>query len=119
MQCGHDQTRAGSAERVADGNRAAIDVDLGRIPAHLLVDGNGLCGERFVDFHQVQVLCSPAGLLQAQLGRRHRTHAHDARIETGRRIRLDLGQYRQTEFLGQTRRTPSGRSGPTGQRASR
>src|SRR6185437_6915520 len=41
--------RAGCADRMADGDGAAIDVDLGGIPGEILVDGAGLRGEGLVD----------------------------------------------------------------------
>src|SRR5206468_12838380 len=36
---------AGRPDRVADGDGAAIDVDLGGVPSEVLVDGAGLGGE--------------------------------------------------------------------------
>src|SRR5262245_62012060 len=35
----HENARAGGADRVTDGDRATIDVDLGGVPAEVLVDG--------------------------------------------------------------------------------
>src|SRR3954467_12447899 len=55
---------AGSADRVADRDRAAIDVDLGRIPAEVLVDRTSLGCERLVGLDQIEVADVPAGLLQ-------------------------------------------------------
>ena len=65
MQQGHENTATGCANRMAQGNRAAINVDLAGIPAHFLVDGNRLRREGFVDLHQVNVLMRPACFFQA------------------------------------------------------
>src|ERR1041384_8437543 len=42
MQQGHEHARARCADRVTDRNGAAVDVDLGGIPAEVLVDSAGL-----------------------------------------------------------------------------
>ena len=57
---------------MADGDGAAVDVDLGRIPAQVVVHRHGLGGERLVGLHQVQILDRPAGLLEALAGSRDR-----------------------------------------------
>src|SRR5271157_2350649 len=41
MQKGNEDTGARGAYRMADGDGAAVDVDLGRVPAKLAVDRNG------------------------------------------------------------------------------
>src|SRR6266704_2772058 len=56
-------TGAGSADRVADRDRTAVDVDLGSIPAEILVDRTGLRGESLVGLDQIEVADVPAGLL--------------------------------------------------------
>src|SRR5579862_902830 len=56
---------AGCANRMPDGDRAAIDVDLRGVPAHLAIDADGLRGERLVDLHQIELLVCPARLAQA------------------------------------------------------
>jgi hypothetical protein len=65
VQQRHQDAAAGRADRVADGDGAAVDVDLAGVPAHFLVDGAGLGGEGFVDLEQVQVGRLPAGALPA------------------------------------------------------
>src|SRR5450631_730656 len=75
--------RAGGADRMADGDGAAIDVDLGRIPAEVLIDRASLRRESFIRFDQVEVLFLPAGLLERGARRRDRTGAHDRRIDAG------------------------------------
>src|SRR5213082_708380 len=60
----HQDAAAGGADRVAERNGAAVHVDLGRVPAHLAIDGDGLRRERFVDLHQIEILRLPAGARQ-------------------------------------------------------
>src|SRR2546422_8470870 len=44
------------ADRMSERDRAAVDVDLLRVPAHLPVHGDRLRGKGLVDLHQVEVL---------------------------------------------------------------
>ena len=67
-----EHARAGGADRMADGDGAAVDVDLVGVPAEALVDGAGLGGEGLVGLDQVEILDRPAGFLQRLLGRRDR-----------------------------------------------
>src|SRR5487761_2342599 len=64
VQQRHQNAAAGRTNRVTDRDRTAVDVDLARVPAHLVVDGAGLRGEGFVDLEQVEVLRLPAGARQ-------------------------------------------------------
>ncbi len=59
-----EDARARGADRVADRDRAAVDVDLVGVPAELLADRKRLRGEGFVGFDQVEIGDRPAGLLQ-------------------------------------------------------
>ena len=68
---------------MADGDGAAIDVDLGGIPAQLLVHGAGLGGESLIGLDQIQIGGFPAGLLQRQLGSGNGTGAHHLGIDAG------------------------------------
>ena len=112
MQQRHQDAAAGGADGVADGDGAAVDVDLVRVPLHFAVDRDRLRGESLVDFHQVEVAHAPARLLQAQLARRHRPHAHDLGIDAGRRVGADGGErlqadlYTATSFLGRASGSP-------------
>src|SRR6516162_1920589 len=63
-QQGVEDTGARGADRMADGDGAAVDVDLLRVPAKTLVDRAGLGGEGLVRLDQVEVLDGPTGLLQ-------------------------------------------------------
>src|SRR4051794_14316654 len=75
QRCQH--ARAGSADRVTERNRAAVDVDLLGIPAEVLVHRAGLRGEGLIGLDQVEILDLPAGLLQRGARSRDRAGAHD------------------------------------------
>src|SRR5215510_8147251 len=49
-----EHTGARGADRVAEGDGAAVDVDLAGVPAEVLVDGAGLGGEGLVGLDQVE-----------------------------------------------------------------
>src|SRR5215472_11144901 len=51
-----EDARAGSADGMAEGDRAAVDVDLIGIEAELARNGNGGDGEGFVQFHEIDIL---------------------------------------------------------------
>src|SRR5450759_5189786 len=63
MQQRHQHARAGCADWMAERDRAAVDVDLGGIPAEVLVDRAGLRREGFIGLDQVEIADVPAGLL--------------------------------------------------------
>src|SRR6476620_3717786 len=85
----HQDAATRRTDRVTDRDRTAVDVDLARVPAHLVVDGAGLRRERLVDLEQVEVLRLPAGALERLAGRRHRAHSHDRRVERDGRVARD------------------------------
>src|SRR5262245_8319877 len=60
----HQDARAGGADRMAERDRAAIDVDLAGVPAQILVDCAGLRRERLVGFYEVKILDSPTRFLE-------------------------------------------------------
>ena len=80
MQQSHQYARARRADRVADGDGAAVDVDLRRIPAEVLVDRAGLRRERLIGLDQVEIADVPARLLQR--GARWRKQAGALPIST-------------------------------------
>ena len=61
----HKDAAAGSADRMAKRDRAAIDVDLGFIKAQLVRNRHGLRGKRLVGFDEVDLVQIHAGLLCA------------------------------------------------------
>ena len=62
QQCRH-QTRARRAERVAQCDGAAVDVDLGHVRFDLSLPGQDHRSERLIDLDQVYVLQLKPGLL--------------------------------------------------------
>ena len=58
------EPHAGGAERVADGDRAAIDVELVLVEAELARAGHDLRAERLVDLEAVDVGELEAGALE-------------------------------------------------------
>src|SRR5437868_493695 len=64
------ETRTGRAERMAKRDRAAVHVRLLAIEAKLLLDGEVLCRERFVDLDEIHVLDLETGALQRLPARR-------------------------------------------------
>src|SRR4030095_15821928 len=69
--------RAGHPERVADRDRAAVDVQLLDRDAEVAVRRDDLRGGRLVDLHQGDVVDGHAGPLERLPGRLDRAQAHD------------------------------------------
>src|SRR5438309_9613369 len=60
-----ENARAGSADGMTDGDRAAIDIDLFGIEFELARDGDGGDGEGFVELEEVNVFFAiPAGFFE-------------------------------------------------------
>ncbi|CAI8866812.1 ABC transporter ATP-binding protein [Pseudomonas sp. IT-P291] len=87
------------ADRMAKGDCAAVDVDLAGVPTQLFTNRQRLGGEGFIGFNQVQVLDTPAGLLQSQPCSRDWADAHDRRVYAGAGIGFDSCQYRKAQRL--------------------
>ena len=79
-QRGHD-AGAGHAERVAEGDGAAVDVQLVVADAELAGGGHHLGGERLVDLDEVDVIDGHAGPAQRLADGLDRAEAHDLGIE--------------------------------------
>src|SRR5207244_13618082 len=76
------ETRTGRAERMAKRDRAAVHVRLLAIEAKLLLDGEVLRREGFVDLDEVHVLDLETGALQRLPARRCGADAHDVPVHT-------------------------------------
>src|SRR3954453_12988343 len=86
---------AGGADRMADRDRAAVDVhDLG-VPAHVLVDRASLRREGLVRLDEVEVLDLPAGFLERLARGRDRAGSHDGRVDARRRPGGDARERRE------------------------
>src|SRR6476646_7254139 len=77
----HQHASAGGADRMTDRDRAAVDVDLRRIPAEVLVDGASLRCERLVRFDQIEIADVPARLLERCTRSRDRPGPHDCGVD--------------------------------------
>src|SRR5271169_4502553 len=77
----HAPTR--STNRMAKCDGAAIDVDLARVPAEVLVDGTGLGRERLVRLDEIEIVLRPACALQGQAACGNWARAHDRRVDAG------------------------------------
>ena len=81
------QLGAGAAERVAERDGAAVDVQSLRIDWQLAQAGNHLCGKRLVQLDQIHLLERQSGELQHFSNCRHRPDAKPLRFDTGGRER--------------------------------
>src|SRR5262245_10404122 len=84
---------AGSTDRMADGDGAAIDVDLAGVPGEVLVHCQGLCGESLIGLDQVEIADVPASFLQgfARSGDRPRPHDLGINRSEERRVGKEWG----------------------------
>ena len=78
-----EDARARRAERVADGDRAALAVDDGRVDVPRAHAGQGLRGERLVELDGADVGPGDAGPLDGQVGSLDRREAEELRVEGG------------------------------------
>src|ERR1700683_1644883 len=99
----HQDAGTGGADRMPDGDGAAVDVDLLGIPGEVFVDRAGLRGERLVGLDEIEVADIPAGLLQRRARGGDRPGAHDLRIDAGLRPRHDTGEGRLAQLGGLAR----------------
>src|SRR5699024_9327879 len=89
----------GAAERVTEGDRAAVDVQLLLdVDPQPVGGGQYLRGEGLVEFDQVDVTDGHVGAGQGLLGGLHRAQAHDLRAQSGQAGGHDAGQRRDAEF---------------------
>src|SRR5690606_19501083 len=98
---GHQQAGAGHAQRVAQGDGAAVGVDPGVVvlDAQLTHDREALGGEGFVQFDDVDLIDGQALLVQQLAYRRYRADAHDARLDAGGGHAEDPGDRLEAVFL--------------------
>ena len=84
---------------MAERDRAAIDVDLGCIPAKLDAHAERLRGERLVGFDQIHVVDRISGLFKNLAGRESGTDTHDGRIDAGGSARDKLRHRFHAQLL--------------------
>src|SRR3954451_20785740 len=88
------------ADRVAERDRAAVDVDLVRVEAELAGGLDSDRGERLVELHQVEVGGGDALLLEGLGGGPRGLHLERGVGPGDHAVRADLGQPGQAELLG-------------------
>ena len=94
QQCG-EELRAGRADRVAEGDGSAVDVDPLGIRAGFVKPGQDDAGESFVHLEQVDVLNGQSGPAKRVRRRGDRPGEHPHRIRRPHRQMMDPGQRRQ------------------------
>src|SRR5690242_5947860 len=67
---------AGAAQRVSEGDRAAVGIDLVRVQATFFDDRQRLRGEGFVEFEDVDVVELESGHLESLRNGEHRAESH-------------------------------------------
>src|SRR5205085_11457277 len=77
------QAGAGCAQRMSEGDSAAIYVDFVAIQPELFFHCEILTGKGFVDFDQVDILQLQSGFFESLARRRDRSAAHDLRLDAG------------------------------------
>ena len=88
----HENPRAGRADRVAEGDRAAVDVEAIAIDRHVAQHGEHLRRERLVQLDEIEVVDRELQTRQQFANCRHWTNAHDPRIDAGRRPAQNTGE---------------------------
>ena len=83
---------------MAQGDGAAVDVDLLAVPFEQLADGQRLDGKSLVGFDKVHLVQRPAGALQRLAAGAHRADAHHRRVDPGDRRADDARQHRQPKL---------------------
>jgi hypothetical protein len=91
--------RARRSQRMAQGNRAAVDVGLGRIEVQCLHDGKGLHSKSLVDLDNVNVVQRELGLGERLFDGRNGADAHDAGIHTDNTVADDTSKRSQVVAL--------------------
>ena len=86
VERGAEDHRAGRAERMAHGDRAAVDVDLARIDVERLQEAQHDGGEGFVDLEEIDV-----GDRHARAGEHLLRHV-DRAGQHDRRLGADIGE---------------------------
>ena len=72
----HQNPAAGGADGVAEGDRAAVDVDPALIPLQYPANRDRLSGKGLIGCDQIDVVQPPAGPLQTATGGMHRGLSH-------------------------------------------
>ena len=94
------QTRTGHAKGVADGDRAAVDIEAFQRNAQLALAVQGLRGKGLVQLPEINVLHRQS-VARQQLGHgKHRANAHLIGLATGNRQAAEGAQRREAQLGG-------------------
>ena len=83
---------------MAEGDRAAVDVDPALIPLQYPANRDRLSGKGLIGFDQIDVVQPPAGPLQTATGGMHRGNAHQRRIDADAGEGADPRKDRQPQL---------------------
>src|ERR1700674_3631811 len=93
--------RSGATDRMAERDRAAIDIQFLRIEMQFPVAGQDLGGEGFVELYQVEIGYAELMLLLHLAQRRYWSNAHDARIHARGSYGQNAGEWFEVVFPGE------------------
>ena len=88
-----------AADGVADGDGAAVDVDLAHVEVQLTGDSDGLRGEGFVGLDEVDIVDGQAGLGHGLTGGGHGADAHDLGVDAALAPADELGHGLEVVLL--------------------
>src|SRR5579884_1647814 len=94
MQERDENSGARGANRMPNCNRSAVHIHDGRIPAHILIDGERLGGKGLVRLDKIEVLGLPARFFKCLARGRDRSRAHHRRVDSSGRPRGNPGKRR-------------------------
>ncbi len=100
VEQGYEDTSAGCANRMTEGDSTAMDVDFAHVKAEFTAAVYSLSCESFVSFDEVEVFDFEACFSQRFAGRRNRAGTHDSGINTSRCIAYDFSHRFEAEFFG-------------------
>ncbi len=103
------RTAPGGAERVAEGDGAAVGVDPVGVGVELLLPGQHDRGEGLVDLEDVDVVDADAGALEQALGGVDRAGEHQHRVDADQAGVDDPGPRPQAERRRPARRSSAAR----------
>src|SRR3989442_7148850 len=96
-----ENARAGSADGMADGDGAAVHVDIFGIELELARDGDGGNGEGFVELEEIDVFIAiPAGFLEEIIDGVHGGHHDPLGLDAGNGLGDDAGERRLAKLFG-------------------
>ena len=104
VEQGDQDAGAGGADGVAEGDGAAVRIDLAGVEVQLLQAGQHLRGEGLVEFHLADVAGGAAGAGEQPAHRRHRADAHDPGLDPDHLPVHQPRRHRQPQLLGGGRR---------------